>query len=320
MLQTRKLPGVEGAAASQTATVNMPVNLSYYGILWTLSSDGLDSSSTLGDFDEIRIKANGKTIYQVDPVHQNRFNSYMGIPRYEGGADEAQLLWMPFIRPGLLDRAEQELTVIGMGYPRVTDPNVADYNPIPITTMQAEIDIGSGFSGGVVRGLAVLGTPRPVGTLRKLKRFYRSISGSGDYQISDLPKGELIDMIAMNNADDIDAVRIERNGYTVYNRTAEENRILTAVGVRKNANTPYDGLSAAPTQTSVNTLAHQLANPGIHDYSDSNDWWFVDPAEFGYGAEAMSTNVNDLRITISAGAAITNLDVYVAYLGGLGGL
>lgn len=279
MKTTRPLPSFQGVAAGQTATLNAPIGLTYHGVL--LSYSGV----TLAQLTEFRIKGNGRQIFTQSLSDLDTCCQFDGLEPSAGG-----LIYIPFDREKLLTRAGQELTAIGTGMPVNNDPGTpqapnALYNPTPLSTFQFEIDIDAAAAAPVLSAQAVQSAARPLGVMLKRRRFNYAITGAGDYEISDLPKGDLINKIWMKQANGVvTKVKLERDNFLAFERTASQNDYLQSNGVR-------------------------VPQP---------DWYVIDPTEKGYGSESIVSAVNDFRLTITTSGA-ENIVLYVDYLGALSG-
>lgn len=273
MKTTRPMPSFQGVAAGQTATLTLPIGLTYHALLIAYSG------VTLAQMTEIRIKANGRQIFSQSAVDMDTTNQYNGLAAANG------ILRLDFDRVKLLTRAGQELTAIGTGAPVNNDPNSPMYNPTPLSTFQLEIEIAGAAAAPALSAKAVQSAPRPLGAIIKRRRFNYSATGAGDFEISDLPKGDLIDKILIKqSADNITKVVMERDNFLSFERTPAENSLVQVDGVR----------------------------------DPQALWYVIDPTERGYGAESIVSAVNDFRLKLTASGA-TDYTIYIDYLGSLGG-
>lgn len=217
-LITRKMPPFEGVGAGQRATLRLPVGLRFHKLLIPYSS------LTPAQIDEIRVIANGKTIQRytggavLDSINQ-----------FDGRAAAAGILTLDFERYGLRTRAGSELTVIDTTKPK-------DPNQVQITTLTVEIDINSGAltpalgeTKAVQSGAAANSNP----LLKHVRVFGYDPAGSGDYEISDLPKmGAINRILFLSPTAVINSIKLDRDGYTVFERDQAENEVIQADGVR----------------------------------------------------------------------------------------
>lgn len=274
MKTTRAMPAFNGVAEGATATLNMPIGLTYHGLILTRGGT-VFTNANLG---EIRLKANGREVMVMTGAQLDACNLFDGH-----AAATATLSYIDFERPNLLTRAGRELTAIGTGYQQVLGKGRADYNPTPISTLQLEVDI-SGSTAPTLSAKAVQSGPSPLGTLKKRRRFSYSIAGAGDYEIADLPRGDLIDKVWIFHTGNVTGVKLDRDNFRAFDRTDGENDLIQTDGVR----VPQANL------------------------------FVIDPSERGNGGEALVSAVNDFRLILTTSAADT-ATVIVDYLGGLQG-
>jgi len=266
MMTTRRMPGFEGVAAGNTATLRLPIGNSYHQLLLTYSG------VTLAQMNEIRVVANGEPVMrftsgtQLDDINQ-----------FEGRAAAAGVIVIDFDRYNLRTRRAEEITKIGTG-----DPN----DPTPITTLALEIDIDGAAAAPVLSCKAIQSGPEPVGLIKQVRQFNYTVSATGDFEISDLPKGDLMNKVIFGNHGTIAStkLKLERDNFVVFERSTAENELIQTDGVRE----PQASLAV------------------------------IDPTENGHGSETIETaGVGDLRFTVTAGAT-GSLPVAVEYLAPIG--
>lgn len=270
------MPTFNGVGVSQTATLDLPLGLTYHQLLFVLGGTTFAPSNIA----EIRVKANGRTIYTVDGDDLNV------ISKFDGRVGGASHLFLDFERYGLLTRGAREVTAIGTGAPLNTNKDSAKYNPTPLSTLQVEVDIDGAAVAPTLSAQASQSGPRPLGMMRHRRKFVYSPSAAGDFEISNLPRGLLIDKVYIKSAGGfVTGLKVDRDNFRLFDRTATVNDLVQADGVR---------------------------------VAQAN-WYVYDPTEDGYGAESMvSKNVSDLRFIVTVSAADT-LTLYVDYLGGFAG-
>lgn len=260
---TTRMPSFEGVTAGSTATLRLPIGRTYEKLL--ISYSGV----TLEQMTEVRLIGNGKTVRRyvgaglVDVINQfDRQNAAAG------------LLTLNLTRPGLITKAGREDTLLGTGV------RPTEQYPVTLTTLQLEIDIDSAALAPVMSCKAVQSSPRPLDKIMKVRRFGYAPSASGEFEIADLPRGDLINRIVFESAN-ITALRVERDNRVIFERTKAENDDIQSNGVR-----------------------------------DPQAGHFVyDPTEEGYGSEPLVTGgVQDLRIILTMSAA-GQVPVNVEYIG-----
>jgi len=261
---TRRMPSWEGVVAGQTATLRLPIGLTFHQ-LWNEFT-----GVTLAQMDEIRVVANGQTIQQWESgTDLDRFN------QYEGRSAASGIVAIDFDRFGLNEQSEREFTALGTGAPN---------DPTPLTTLQVEIDINAGAAASTLASRALQSVPQPLGLFKKIRKFTYSPGGALDFEISDLPKGDVINQLAFQfSANDLNRLRVERDTFVVFDREDQLNERIQADGVRV-------------------PQASQFV---------------YDPTEEGVGTEGLITaGVNDLRFIATMTGAAT-LTLQCVYIGGI---
>lgn len=242
MKLSRQMPSFEGVAAGATATLRLPVGLSYEQLLVTYSG------VTLAQMNDIRVVANGKTIMRF--AGGSRLDS---MNKFDGRAAAAGVLTIDFARYGLRTRQAEELTVLGSGMV----PS-ADF-PVTLTTLALEIDIDAAAVAPAMSARALQSAPRPLGLVKQVREYTYNAPAAGEYEIADLPKGPLFNRVFFHSAG-ITKLRVERDNFTVFERTKAENDLVQVDGVR----VPAAGIFVFdPTETGMG--AESLETMGVHD-------------------------------------------------------
>lgn len=262
---TVRMPSAEGVAPGQTATFRLPIGRTYNGLL--LGYTGV----TLAQLTEIRVVANGKVFrrYAGGGAKVDLLNVFSGLNAAAG------VLPIYFDRPHMRTRDGEEFTKLGTG---VTVPNET-----PITVLTMEVDIDAAAVDPVLTLKAIQSDPAGVGMLAHVREFTYNAPAIGEYEIVDLPKGLLISSMFLGSPN-ITKVKIERDGFVVFERDASENSVVQLDGMR----VPQAG------------------------------YFVYDPTELGYASEVLATaGVQDLRIIVTMSAP-GPIPVTVIYVGPLG--
>ena len=235
------------------------------------------SGVTLAQITGIRILANGKEVMNFrSGTELDAFNTFFGRAAASG------ILVIDFCRYGMRTRAAEELTKFGTGFRVQPDPTKEAFNPVAITLLTLEMDIAAAAAGAVLTAYALSSDASPTGLIQKVKRFQPAFN-AGETQIDNLPRGDIINTV-FAKATDLTALRVERDGYTVFDRLDALNDLFQNDGVRV--------ASAA--------------------------YFVYDPTENGNGSEGLVTaNVGDLRFIYTKTAAAA-VEMSVFYLGFLG--
>lgn len=248
---TKRMPSFEGVAAGATATLRLPIGLTYEQLL--ISYFGV----TLEQITEIRVVGNGKT-----------FQRYVGglrldmMNRYTGRAAASGVILVDFTRFGLRTRQGEEVTGLGTGVP-------SKDGSTELSTLAVEIDVAAAATAPVLSCKAIQSAPQALGLIRHVRQFGYNPAASGEFEISDIPKGHLFNTVHFISAN-VSALKIERDGFTAFERSAAENALIQADGVR----VPQSGV------------------------------FTFDPTEIGNGGETLQTaGVFDLRFVVSMSSA-----------------
>lgn len=261
----------EGIAAGQTATFKMPIGRRFHEL--QLAFAGV----TLAQMTEIRLFANNKVIHRYTATDRDAIN------QFDGRAAAGNILVIPFDRYGLKTMAGEEETALNTGS--------VDETGNGITSFYLEVDIDAAAIAPVMSLTATQSEALAggAGTVLHVLRHTRDAAGAGEFDISDLPRGTATS-IALNrlilkpSANDISKIKIERNQFTIFERSKALNEKVQMDGVR----------------------------------SPQSGYIIVDKTERGYGGDPIDLlGVSDMRYQLEmTGAAI--LTIYSEYLGRLG--
>lgn len=251
-----------------TFVFTLPIGRTYHSL--AINATNL----SLAEIEDIRLVANGKVIQRYNTgTELDDLNQVDGIAT-AGAGDFSNPLFINLDRKSLRTRDAEEVTALGTGSPE--DPN-------PVSTLQLEIDVAAAATGATLSVQAEQSSAQNSGLVKLVRQFTYNAGAAGEFEISDLPKGDLISRIWFKNSD-IDNVEIERDSFTVFDRSSAVNDFRLAV----------DGFRTAPTG------------------------FLVDFGEAGFGANALATaGVQDLRFKLEM-AASGSIPVVVEYLGPIG--
>ena len=164
----------QGVAANSTATAHLATNLTYHQLC-------LSFTSTLANLEEIRVVANGVAIHRYTGTQLDALAQYYG----RAASSTNTQLFLDFDRRGIRARGGSEISGIG------TAPYNAETNPRPITSLALEVDLGAGASP-TLEVATLVSRADPAGAVRKVRTFTHSPTAAGDFQIGDLPRGDII--------------------------------------------------------------------------------------------------------------------------------
>ncbi len=256
------MPSGEGVAAGQTATFRLPIGRTYHGLLLTYAG------VTLAQMTELRVIANGATIQRITG------GTFLDVlNQFNGHAAAAGVLRLDFDRSNMRLKEGEEFTALGTG---------KENDPQQVTTLTLEVDIAAAAAAPVLSLRAIQSEPSHFGVVNKIREFSYAPAAAGEFEIADLPRNDLIGRIILSKAG-INSVKIERDGFTLFERTAAENTLIQTDGVRV----------------------------------PQTNYFVFDPSELGFAGEAVVLKgVSDFRVIVDV-AAGGAMPVIVEYIGGL---
>ncbi len=276
---TKKLPSFTGVAPGQTASCRIPSGFAYHGfyIDMTPGATGWDVSHIT----EVRLIANGIVIQRWSGLDLNAANKFDGMPSFDWSSSKHHYFALTATRNNLKTRAAQEATAIAFG---------AVNDPLPIRTLLIEVDIDGNAQAGVgLEGYATVSARPDLGgkpAILKLERkFIYSPTGSGEYDIADLPRTGAVSRILFSKPDKIDKIVVSADSVELWNRTRFVN------------------------ETIIKSYDHRIVQPRF---------FAIDTTEQGNGNDAWNVSgVSDFRVKLYMNGA-ADVDVIVEYLSTLG--
>ncbi len=276
---TKKLPSFTGVAPGQTASCRVPSGFAYHGfyIDMTPGATGWDVSHIT----EVRLIANGIVIQRWSGLDLNAANKFDGMPSFDWSSSKHHYFALTATRNNLKTRAAQEATAIAFG---------AVNDPLPIRTLLIEVDIDGNAQAGIgLEGYATVSARPDLGgkpAILKLERkFIYSPTGSGEYDIADLPRTGAVSRILFSQPDKIDKVVVSADSVELWNRTRYIN------------------------ETIIKSYDHRTVQ---------SRFFAIDTTEQGNGNDAWNVSgVSDFRIKLFMNGA-ADVDVVVEYLSTLG--
>ncbi len=225
---TKRLPNPDSVSAGTTATFRIPVGRRIHQLLLEyVHSEDLNVSH----FTEIRIFINGSVFQRFSGTRRDKIN------QFDKRAAANGVLVIPFDRTGLKTVAGEEETAINTG--------VADANGRKISQMYMEIDIAAGATVSAsdlkLSAIESDSIEGGAGMIPYIRTEQRTAAGAtNDFQIADLvnPGLNAPDKVALSrvhftpSAGSISQLEVNRNTYTLFERSDALNRAIQADGVR----------------------------------------------------------------------------------------
>ena len=252
---TKRMPSFEGVAGGSTATLRCPIGLSYHQLL--ISYSGV----TLAQMSEIRVLGNGKAFMRF--TSGTRLNA---INLYHNRATASGIIVVDFIRNSLRTESGEMVTVLGTGAP-------SKDGSVELSTLAVEIDIAAAATAPALSAKAIQSAPQNLGFIKHVREYGYNPAAVGEFEIADIPKGHLFSSVHFVSAN-MTALRVERDGYIVFERNAAENTLIQSDG------------------------KYKVPQSGIFTF---------DPSEIGLGGNTLQTgDVFDLRFiaTMSSAGAL----------------
>jgi hypothetical protein len=204
---TKTLPGFEGVAAGNTATLRVPLGPTYHQIV--IPYTGV----TLAQLQNITVAINGiEFIAFRSGTELDLYNQYNGMVAAGG------LLILDFERTNLRTKPLRELTAIGTA-------GGVEGGLVPSTiTVSIDIDAGA-VAPALTQPIARMSQPRPLGPVKKIRRFSLDANIVGENEFPNIPRGDLIQKIYFDETavTAIDRLRVELNQFEIFNRTRAQN-------------------------------------------------------------------------------------------------
>ena len=277
---TKKLPSFTGVAPGQTGTVRIPSGFAYHGFYLDMRPGG-GTKFDVSHLTEIRLLANGIVIQRWSGEDLDAANRFDGLPGFNWSGNDNQYIALTATRNNLKTRAAQEATAIAFG---------AVNDPLPIRTLLIEVDIDSGAPAGCdLVGYATVSARPDLGNkpaiLKLERKFVYSPTGSGEYDIADLPRTGAVSRILFSQPDKIDKIVVSADSVELWNRTRYIN------------------------ETIIKSYDHRTVQ---------SRFFAIDTTEQGNGNDAWNVSgVSDFRIKLFMNGA-ADIDVVVEYLSTLG--
>ncbi|EOW9187383.1 major capsid protein P2 [Vibrio cholerae] len=200
----RKCPSFSNVAAGSTATLELPLGLSYQAILLNFSG------VTLAQLKNIRIEADGKPIKKwADGVRLNAENKH-----YQRGDATADTLPIYFTRKEFLELAQQRLFALGTK---------------DVQTLSLLVDIDGAATSPALKATSIRSLNADMGYITRIIEFKHSSAVSGQIEIDNIPRrvGSAIAAIHIYSAD-VTECALEVDGQVVWEMTKAQAAKLQA--------------------------------------------------------------------------------------------
>lgn len=265
---TTRIGQIEGVASSSRVTVKMPIGLSFEWIKLILTN------ITIAQCTNIAVRINGQTIQEY------RSGTEMELCRSQEDfqyGTTAGYLHFDFRRLSSQSIPARDSTLIRTGKPNETGSGLAD-----VSTFEISFDLPSGLSSPAVSAYAAQIDPDRLGLVRYVRGLSYTPSGTGDFEVSDLPRSMLIERIGFNMT----------------------SGVFSELKVKINGNIVAEGPLA---------IHNQDMNNGVR-VSQTN-WFFLEPDPKGDGMDWIDVrSASDYRLIMVITTA-ANIPVVLSQLG-----
>jgi hypothetical protein len=200
-----QLPGFNGVAAGQTATLDLPVGPRYH-VVWLQCANTAEASVT-SIIDEIRVKINGKTQRVMSATELNALNSMFCSPSATlGTVATSEYAWYEHTA------ATPDNNLIPIFFAEPWRPEIISKEGLAwgtgdVATFQIEVDLNATNTGVVLSAFAEVdnavvtteGLQRamPMGPIVKWSRFNIPFSSTGWLDVQTLPRRDVILQISI---------------------------------------------------------------------------------------------------------------------------
>lgn len=197
---TKKLPSFQGVAPGATATLNIPLGLTYHRIMIGLRSGAsapgtLHSAASWGTaFGEIRVNIDGRNKIRAHAADLAAMMKYHGLELSDG------YLPVVFDRPWFQTAQAQDI----LGY------GTAD-----VQSLTLEVDIAAGVVVQDLDAYAICSPNAALGQHLALRKYSVNATGAGEIEVSNLPRNRSRMMAAHLKTDAIDGVEVIANNAEV---------------------------------------------------------------------------------------------------------
>jgi hypothetical protein len=231
--EKKLLNAFQGVALSSTAFIDLDVGYRYHSLYLVYGGTTFDVSHMTN----IRIIANGETIWNLSGTRQDVLNQYENM----AAASTYKALLISFEREGLNDEVRKYTTCINTGIP-------CSQAPRGITKFRIEVDIDSGAVAPTLVAYAKvsINNPHQGIWLPRRKTFFENVPGSAtvEFLLANKFNGNgnepgLARLTFAETAANLTNIRLSANGQDVVNLATAANQVATAQAAIRKVNTSY---------------------------------------------------------------------------------
>ncbi|MDD9911712.1 MAG: major capsid protein P2 [Alphaproteobacteria bacterium] len=193
----KNMPSMQGVAAGQTALANLPVGLTYTGLIIRHKRSGVDATEAQmkADLGDIRVIIDGDVKIEASATE------LLDLFQYYGGTVQDGVIPILFARPW-------QRTAVG--------EDSLSYGTADVQTFSLEIDIDAAATSPSLEIVAEQAGIALLGKHVTLRRFGRNASATGVLEEANLPRGPYGLLALHATTANIDDVEVEANQRIVY--------------------------------------------------------------------------------------------------------
>ena len=256
----KRMPTPQGVGANQTASVNLPLGLTYERLMIDASASGVPIAVAdwANQIDEIRLMVNGDARITIDAGDLVKLNQSYGITMIAG------------VLPLFLSRPWMR-TIGG--------EDQSGYGTQGIATFTLEMDLKAGATIDNMDVFAVQSAGKVFGPHLRIQKFTRGQGVTGEAQIADIPRGNYAMYAVHFMTDSIAGVTVE----------ADQRKVLETTARLREANGAISGRSKIAGLTSVDMAAEnrilELMTMNLQDFRVNVD--FTATGNFTFYTESL---------------------------------
>lgn len=196
----KKMPTLQGVGAGQTASVTLPLGLTYERLYFYANVDAVPADLPAADFGtyfgEIRILVDGRAVVRINAADLVALNAYKGI------GTEVGMLPLLLAQPNMRTPEGEDFTGYG--------------TKSGIQSLSVEIDCKAGQTFNTVSLYAHQSAGKPWGSHYQIKKYTVNQGVTGEKEISDIPRAaySLTALHLVSSA--VDSVQVEADQQKVY--------------------------------------------------------------------------------------------------------
>lgn len=258
----QKIQDAPNVSASNTAIFRLPIGRRFHELQLVLAGTAI----ALAHISRIRVIANEVVIHEYTAAERDAMNQFDGRAAWH--ITNNPVLVIPFERYGLENSPAEQLTALDTGEISPNTP-VAERGS-KIRSVTVELELTSSFpANGSIRMFATqsMSLGKGSGTVLHVMRDARTIPGAGNFELFDLPynsvRAQALNrvFIGVSGGQSITNLKVDRDNFTIFERTNALNASIQADGVR----TPQSGYFVVD-RSEKGQVGNRMILQGVQDF------------------------------------------------------